>query len=371
MAKRTYYDIEHLIKKYPGCEYYFPYGEKSSGKTYSINRHCLKAYFERGHKFCYVRRTDIDIKSTACKSMFNDLAQKELKKLSGGKYTNIVYYRQGWYLVTPDGEKEKEPFCVAFALNAAQHTNGSSFPDIKNIFVDEVITRDAYLNGEIEKLEVLISNIVRDRGDVTIFLAGNTWNKYSPYFKYFNFDPTELEEGQTAKRNFKNAAGTESTIALERTKPAPEGKSSDKYFSANSSQSVNMITHGAWVADSYPKSQTRWTDSDVLQTFYIIFDGNYITGHIINTDGNPFLFFHKKKQPYIYNQDSDIVFSDKPNYRANYYQSITRPIDDISRFIARLFQTGKAFYADDDTGEILRNYIMYSINTTGISKLRL
>lgn len=368
-----YYDIEKLVSKYPGCEYYFSFGEKSSGKTYSINLHCLKDYLNRGACFAYIRRTDVDLKSSAVHSMFNDICVNELKKISGGKYTGVVSWKDGFYLVSKEGKRDTNPFCYTFALNATKHTNGSAFPMIKNVFVDEVITRDEYLPNELEKLETLLSNIVRSRGDATIFMAGNTWNKYSPYFKYFGFDPTKMAEGESRKIMVSNIAEEETPVAIERTKPAPQGKPSDKYFlTAAKTQTVSMITKGAWVCESYPKSQLKWNRSHILQEFYVIFDGNYITGDIVDADGNPFLFFHPKKDKFIHKPDSDMVFSDSPSYRRNYYQTITRPVDDPSRFIARLFQTGKAFYSDDDTGEILRNYILFSIQNSGMgSKMRL
>lgn len=367
-----YYNIENLITKYPGCEFYFPFGEKSSGKTYSINLHCLREYFKNGACFCYIRRTDIDIKSPAVRSMFNGIAANELKNLSNGKYTGIVYYRSAWYLVNRKGEKDKNPFCYAFAINATQHTNGSAFPMIKNIFVDEVITRDAYLPSEIEKLETLMSNIYRERGDLTIFMAGNTWNKYSPYFKYFGFDPTKVQEGETRLLKVDNAQGGTSKVAIERTRPAPQGKASDKYFlTAEKSKTVSMITKGAWVCDEYPGSQSKWGKENIVQRFFIIFDGQYVASEIVNKNGNLFLFFHPKKDKFIKHPDRDLVFCDFPDYHFNYYDSITRPTDDITKLINVLFQRGKAFYSDDDTGEILRNYILYSTNKVGVKKMSL
>lgn len=368
-----YYDIEKLISKYPNCEYYFPFGEKSSGKTYSINLHCLKDYFKRKACFAYIRRTDVDLKSSSVRSMFNDICNNELKKISDGKYTGIVGWKDGFYLVSKEGKKDPEPFCYCFALNATKHTNGSSFPMVKNIFVDEVITRDEYLPNELDKLQTLMSNIVRSRGDATIFMAGNTWNKYSPYFKYFGFDPTKMKEGEMKRMEVDNVSGEQTPVAIERTKPAPQGKPSDKYFlTAEKTSTVSMITHGAWVCESYPKSQLKWDKTHVLQEFYVIFDGHYITGNIVDADGNPFLFFFPKKDKYIHKPQYDMVYCDTPSYRRNYYQSITRPCDNPTRFVAQLFQRGKAFYADDDTGEILRNYILFSIQNSGMgSKMRL
>lgn len=357
-----YYDLKPLIKKYPDCEYYMIYGEKSNGKTYAINAYCLERYLKTGEQSVYIRRTDEDLKSSMHKTMFSNIFENMIKK-KHPEYSGITNYRRMWFLVDKNGKKEKTPFMYEFSLNAVDHTNGSSLPNVKTIFFDEFASRTAYLQDEYRKFQIVISNIIRERGDVTIFMAGNTVNKFCPYFKELDFKPDSLQQGE--KILIKKGRAR---IAVEYTKSTEGGKASDKYFF--SGKSVSMITKGAWEVADYPACPERYTKKDVVFSFYIIFDEKYITGDLVKIGADFFIFFHPKKEAKIKHPDYDMVFCDFPTARRNYSNDITTAHDDQGRFIIALFQAGKVFYSDGDTGEILRNFIMYSISHRGIQKFR-
>lgn len=334
------------------------FGEKSNGKTYSTNLHCLKEYLKTGHQFVYLRRWIEDIQGAAPTSMFNSIAENYLKKNT--KWAGVIYYRRAWYLVDEKGKKDKQPFCYGIAISQVAHTNGSSFPNVKTIIFDEFLTRSVYLPDEISNFLTIISNIVRDRDDCKIILLGNTVNKSSIYFKYFNIKPDLLEQGRQYKteRN-----GTK--LALEYCGETAQKKSN--IFFGYEDKSVSMITNGAWECAEYPKSMVKIKPKDILFRLFIIYEGQTIAGEYCNINGSPFLFFHAKKGP-LKDPENDIIFSDIPNYRRNWYSTITRPTDKISKTISDLFRAGKVFYSDNNTGEILRNFILYSISNTGIKR---
>lgn len=356
-----YYDITKLKKKFPNCEIYMIYGEKSNGKTFSINLQViLENYFTTGKQGAYIRRWTEDIMGAAPASMYNSIWNKI--KNDHPEYKGIIYYRKAWYLVKQDDKRESRPFCYAFSIGSVDHTNGSAFPDITSIFFDEFATRGQYQPDEIAKFQVLLSNIIRDRGDVTIYMAANTVNKFCPYFQQIGFKPDSLKQGDSVCLKI-----GKTRYAIEYAKSTEGGKPSDKYFAP--SKTVSMITKGAWEMADYPKAPASWTKKDIKFSIFIIFNGSYIQGDYIALKDGGFLFFYPKKEKSIKNPTRDIVFSDEPDYRGNWYSCITRPTDELTKFIALQFEKGKVFYADDDTGEILRNYIIYSIEKTGISRL--
>jgi len=47
----------------------------------------------------------------------------------------------------------------------------------------------------------------------------------------------------------------------------------------------------------------------------------------------------------------------KNDPRPNYYVSLLRPVDEISKQIIVFFKKEKVFYQDNEVGEIVRNYI--------------
>lgn len=294
------------------------------------------------------------------KTMFSGIFENVIKK-KYPQYTGITYYRRQWFLLNKEGKKEKTPFMLDFSLNAVDHTNGSSLPNVKTIFFDEFTSRTEYLSDEYRKFQIVISNIIRERGDVTIFMAGNTVNKFCPYFKELGVKPDSLQQGDKILLKKGNAR-----IAIEYTKSTEGGKDSDKYFF--SGKSVSMITKGAWEVADYPACPERYTKEDILFSIYVIFDGKYITGDIVNKRSDFFIFFHPKKEDKIKDPEHDIVYCDFPSARRNYSNDITKAHDERGKFISSLFANGKAFYSDGDTGEILRNFIMYSISHRGIQK---
>lgn len=359
-----YYSLKKIKKE--NADYNLIIGERSNGKTYAVLEEGLKDYVARGKQMAYVRRWREDITGNKASETFAGLAASgDIKKITHDAYDSVKYWRSCWYLYnTEKDEKDPTPFCYAFALSSQEHYKSASYPNIETVAFDEFLTRGNYLPDEFNLFMNLLSTIIRQRSTVKIYMMANTVNKYAPYFKEMGI--TEVEKMIPGDlMTYKKGA---LRIAVEYCENNAEGKPSDKYFTFNA-KSVNMITKGAWEIDEYPKAQTRWTDKNVVQRFYLIFNDHYLTGNIVSVDGNLFLFFHRKKESRILHPESDIVYCDYSDYRWNYHSSLTRPVDDITKTIMKLFQIGKAFYADDETGEILRNYVLYSVEKDGLRRV--
>jgi hypothetical protein len=78
-----------------------------------------------------------------------------------------------------------------------------------------------------------------------------------------------------------------------------------------------------------------------------------------------FLFIHKKTTE-LKNPDKDLIFDTEYNPLSNFGRKITKPATKLQQKIAWYFAADKVFYQDNMTGEIVRNYIMWS-NTTQIT----
>ena len=70
-----------------------------------------------------------------------------------------------------------------------------------------------------------------------------------------------------------------------------------------------------------------------------------------------FTFIHPKTTE-LKDPDKDIIFSLEYDPRPNWRRNIMKPHDELGLKIAHLFKSEKIFYADNETGETIRNYLI-------------
>lgn len=359
-----YYRLDNILKY--DTPYYFIIGQRSNGKTYSVLEYVIKNYLEKGERACYVRRWGDDFKRNQGKLLFANHGDI-VKNLSGGQFVGVKYWQMGWYMVSEkkikhkNGEieyvqkKEDKPFCYGYALNSMEHDKGSTPENITTIIYDEAVSRIRYLPNEASLFFNVVSTLVRNDGRAKIFMLGNTVSKYCPYFSVLGikFIP-EMKQGDIRQNEDKS-------VTVERTEDTG-ARESDKYFRFED-KTVSMITGGKWEIADYPHINIKWKKENILFNIFIDFDGQKLHGEIVNVKGSLFIFFYPKYDD-IKNPDKDYIFSDKPDYRQNWYSSITRPRDEMTRLINTIFTQGKVFYSDNDTGEIIKNFIAENVVST-------
>ena len=67
--KQMYYDIGPIDST--NAVYRMIIGQRSNGKTYSICKHMVEDYFEKGHRSAYIRRWDEDFRAKRGASLFS------------------------------------------------------------------------------------------------------------------------------------------------------------------------------------------------------------------------------------------------------------------------------------------------------------
>ena len=358
MAK--YYDIKNVIKQIPDAKYYVVFGERSNGKTYSSLLNGLEQYFKDGSEMAYIRRYVEDLKGKRGANVFSALVKNgAIQKLSKGKWNSIYYYSQRWYMmyVNPENPKDKvveeHPFCYGFALTDVEHDKSISFPKIRNVIFDEFITRSMYLPDEFTTLMNVLSTIIRDRCDVRIFMLGNTINKYNPYFKEMGLSNAhKMDKGKIDVYEYGDSG---LKVAVEYADFPQKTKKSDVYFAFNNPK-LKMITSGAWEIAVYPHLPVKYAPKDVIYHYFIKFESALLMCEIIKVEDNIFTFIHPKTTP-IKNGDDSIVYDPITNSKPNYRRRITKPMTKIDDKIVWFFRHEKIFYANNETGEIVRNYL--------------
>lgn len=359
--KLKYYSPKNIQREH--AQYNIIIGERSNGKTYSIlNEVILKNYVESGKQGAYLRRWQEDLRGKRGKSIFDAIvANGVVEKITNGKFTNVTYGAGGWYLSYWDDENRRnvlddKPMCYAFSLSSMEHDKSTSYPNITTILFDEFLTRGAYLPDEFILFMNTISTIVRQRQDVTIYMLGNTVNKYSPYFAEMGL--SHVRDMQQGTIDLYTYGKSDLRVAVEYCHElSKDGKPSDIYFAFDNPK-LNMITNGVWELDMYPHCPCKYRPKDIMFYFFIEFNGEVLQGEVVLKDDSPFIYIHQKTTDYKY-PDEDLIYTTTPSQKFNVSTNILKPRTYTEKTIYSLFQSEKVFYQSNDVGEIVRNYIQY------------
>lgn len=363
MARKfRFYDIKHLLKDYPSAHYYVVFGERSNGKTYSALSYALERYVKSGEQFAYVRRFGEDIRKKNLSNLFSSHAENGfIKEVTSGIFNSVNYTTSKFYFEsdTEDStERSEEPCGYAFDLNSMEHYKSISFPKITTIIFDEFMSRSGYLPNEWILFVNTVSTIVRQRSNIKIIMLGNTVNKVCPYFQEMGL--THIKDQKPGTVDVYEYGDTGLQVVCEYTESSAKrgGKDSDVYFAFDNPE-LKMITTGAWEIAVYPHLTTKILPKDIVANFFIDFNDELLHGEIVVKDDGTFIFLHAKTSP-IKDENSDIVYTSKPDCRWNYRMSLTKHSDRLSLFILKCLRENKIFYSTNEVGEIFRNYVMWS-----------
>lgn len=356
-----YYDLSHILLK--NAHYNLIIGERSNGKTFAVLKYGLKRFCALGEQMAIVRRFSEDFTGKRGQTMFAAIEKEGLiAKYTKGEWNGIYYYSSRWYLCRyVDGKREEvnqTPLAYGFSLSSGEHDKSTSYPGIKTILFDEFLSRTGYLKDEFVLFMNVISTIARQRKDIKIFLCGNTVNKYCPYFKEMGLQNISRQKQGTI--DVYKYGNTSLRVAVEYCKPNEKGKPSDILFAFNNPK-LQMVTTGSWEVDIYPHCPERYRPCDIIAEFFVIWEENILHCEIVYTETqNYFIFIHPKTTP-IKNPDTDIIFTTEYSHKPNQYRRITKPSNKFTQKIAELFKQDRVFYSDNETGEIMRNYLMWCL----------
>jgi hypothetical protein len=206
-----------------------------------------------------------------------------------------------------------------------------------------------------------ISTIVRQRTDVTIFMLGNTVNKYCPYFKEMGL--THVKDMKQGDIDVYTYGDSDLKVAVEYCQTTVTKKANNFYFAFNNPK-LHMITSGAWELDIYPHCPTKYQHKDIALIYFIIFDGEIFQCEIVDIKGEFFTYIHRKTTE-LKNTENDIIYSLEFNYRLNYNRNICKPTTDLQKKILWFFQTDRVFYQDNEVGNTIENYLKTCISMKG------
>ena len=363
--QQEYYTLAPILRE--KAHYNIIIGERSNGKTYSVLQKIVTDYAKEGNQAALLRRMQEDFIGKRGAGLFEPLIDNgEIERATNGAWTSVYYYASRWFLCKYEEDKkgnteritDTQPFMYGFALSQMEHEKGTGYPNVKIIVFDEFITRMAYLRDEFVLFMNTLSTIIRSRDDVTIFMLGNTVNKYCPYFDEMGLRHIkDMKQGEIDVYQLKHTSGKILKVAVEYCKPFEKGKKSDFYF-AFDNQKLEMITTGVWEIDIYPHCPYHYKPKNILFTYFIEFDSELLQCEVVQVDSVCFTFIHRKTTP-LKHPDTDLVFTTRYDARPNYRRKLTKPRLDIERKIVEFYATDKIFYQDNEVGEIVRNYLLW------------
>lgn len=364
MSEVKYWDINPVKSK--KCDINIVVGKRSNGKTFGALYEGLQRIASGSmskNKICLIRRTDADFKSkNGAQTSFNGIVSKGYFNKLFPEWDGITYYAGNFYrtkkVADKNGEiklkKDIEPICYGFTLNNYERYKSGSFLDADFIVFDEFLTNSGYLTNEFKAWENMLSTIIRDRDNVTIYMLANTVNKYGEYIEKMNLQfIRQMHQGEI--RTVKTPKGLK--ICVEYCETGNATEKSDKYFDFDNHTS-RMITKGDWEIQSYPHAPIKWNKEDIYFTYYIEYVENVLEVNMICKGVHRFSFVHPKRGD-IKHRDTDYYFSDRVISTVNAHTYINLKYDAMSEYIVADIKNGRMYCSDDDTGDVLRNYILW------------
>ena len=362
-----YYSLDNILSK--NADYNIIFGERSNGKTYAALKYGIERYIKKGEQMAYIRRWREDLRGKRAENLFaNHVANGLIEELTDGKFNEVFYFSNKWFLSYYDKDKNKRypdstPFCFSFCLSEQEHEKSSSYPNVTTIVFDEFLTRRISLPDEFMLYMNLLSTIIRQRDNVKVFMLGNTVNKFCPYFQEMGLKNVGvMEQGTIDIYRFGEQGAT---VAVEYCDTIVKQKASNKYFCFDN-QNLQMITGGKWELAVYPHLPCKYKPKDVLFVFYIKFNDAILQGNIIQVGDENFCYIHQKTTP-IKDEDNPLVYSLEMNGKPNYKRKLISNASYVESQVSRYFATDKVFFQNNEIGEIVRNYLLNSARTNIVS----
>lgn len=360
MKKQKFYSLDNILSK--KAQYNIIFGERSNGKTYAVLEYGLKRYIEKGEQMAIVRRWQDDFVGKRGVVMFDSLVSNNvIFYLTNGEWTSVYYYGGKWYLCKYTENNTRitdiKPFCYGFSLTAMEHDKSTSYPEITTICFDEFLSRSAYIPDEFVLFMNVLSTIIRQRDNVKIFMLGNTVNKYCPYFSEMGL--THIKNMEPGTIDIYSYGDSKLKVAVEYT-ASIQSKKSDVYFAFNNPK-LSMIKSGTWEIDIYPHCPVKYLPKDILFIYFIEFNGDLLQCEIVSVENMNFTFIHRKTGE-IKNPETDLLYSTEISPLPNRKTRINKPTSTLEKKIAEYFIKDKVFYADNEVGEIVRNYLLWCKN---------
>lgn len=240
------------------CPYIGIIGGKGTGKTYGCVDMAIQDFYKSDmkHPFFYVRRYDKTFTKSICGNLLN-IHRQTIINCSGGKHNTAellgkVYEVMNKTITSTGIEKRTHKNIIAYcrSMNNVETETGDDKGEISCGIYDEFLSRSGELKDEFLKLQILHSNMLRNRTDryVPLFMLGNTVSRDSAVAEQFGIKLRDLRRGLNVYRNKK---GVPRIVLYYTPETAANSEAATAYYDRFENSHINMISHGDWVLGTY------------------------------------------------------------------------------------------------------------------------
>ena len=360
-SSNEYWDIEKTWQM--NGTYTVVFGMRSNGKTYGTLKKGLEEYAKTGSQMAILRTWDEDFKGRRGQTLFTPFVDNGvISDLFNDEYNTVVYQSKQWFLAKIDADsnitKSYEPFAFGFSLGSMQHDKSSGgYNRVRLIVYDEFISAGFTMDNAFDLFQNCISTIVRDRTDARIYLLGNTMSSgfFSPFLEEMGINPRKIEQGSIT--TFTYADNKELTVVVEYCDAVNRSDKQNKYYAFGRNKSSGMITEGEWALPMYQRMPEKFSETQIKKSFFIIYKGETVQVDFVKLDDRYVLHAHKKTTP-IKHPKKDLIYNvEYTGTQPNIIKNILLDNLPISLKITSMIRNKYIYYADNYTGEIIRNWL--------------
>lgn len=346
------------------CKWFINLSDRSTGKTTNWLLFGMIMNKLYGTVIQYVRQTNDMITPRNSKNLFDTILDNNyVSKLTDGKYNTIVYKAKRWYYAIADDngeiieQKNNHFMCMLSIDNAENYKSSYNAPYGDIIIFDEFIGKYYYRN-EFVRFNDLLKTIIRDRQAPIIVLLANTIDKNSQYFNELEIYNTVQQMKQGDSEIITSERGTniyveilESGVKKQKTRSIV-----NTLFFGWKNPLISSITGDDWAINNYPHIP-QYNSRVILKRYYLDFNNTLLALDVKNCNEiGVYVAVHRATRTY----DDSIIFTigeiDKNNKRFRFGFS---PSD---KRLWELYKRNKFYYASNDLGSLLDNYIKQALH---------
>ena len=141
----------------------------------------------------------------------------------------------------------------------------------------------------------------------------------------------------------------------------PTKEVNDSFFAFENAQ-LAVIKSGAWEMAQYPLPPYKIFEEDVKYKFYLEFGGELLCGEIVHPtykkySTDLFIFFHRQTKD-IDIDNKTVLYTTKPTTSICHVRYLKDCPTEVHRLIANLIMKNHMYFATNEVGEIVRNFLM-------------
>lgn len=341
--------IEHI-------RYAIMMSTRKTGKTNTWLTFFLIAIWKYHGLLVYLRQTEDMIEFRNIKSFFEvQLANNYISIMTGGEYTGVqikgdyasfVHYDENLKV-----DKRSAPIVFFASISKMEEYKSSlNLPNCIAVMFDEFISKN-YKYNEFVDFSQCLSTFIRDKIEVRIVMLANSISLHNAYLQELTISKEVRKLKQNESALIKTRKGTSLYIELIGD-ASPERQHLNTLYFGFDNPKLSAITGGDWAVADYPHIQ-REERKEICKSIYLLYGDAILQFELVYNEnmGSHILVHHATK----INEKALIIFtiSDILSYKHKFAFGSGK----FCKMIWRLYDDRKFFFADNELGDIVEQYV--------------